>query len=270
MARSLVVILAGVLAVLSAGCELNVKPGAESIFDAFSDSQTPGQLAAMAIDPYDPNARYIGTLGLANEAFANEPVYINLFIDNLSDSEPAVRAAAARGLGNHGEPKDVPLLLKTLRDPDKLVRLESARALQRLYNPVAVDGLVVAMHEPDAAKPREAFEADSFVRAEAATALGQYVEPRVVQALIAGLDDSELAVNQASLASLRVLTGQDLGLERSTWVDWLSKNEKDPFKARGMYTYPVFRRDYRWYEYLPYVPKPKNEVETPSAGLPRS
>ena len=164
-----------------AGCGSNFKPGTESLLEGLNTTITPGELATMAIDPYDPNNRYVGTLGLANETFANEPVYIKLFEDNLKDPEPSVRFAAARGLGNHGDPSHVPLLVKVLSDPDRLVRMESARSLQGVHNPVSIEPLIAAMHEPDATRPKDPSEPEAIVRAEAAIALGQYQEQKVLQ-----------------------------------------------------------------------------------------
>jgi HEAT repeat protein len=250
------------------GCELNLRPGSESLIQAVSTERTPGELAQMAVNPYDANDRYLGVLGLANETFANQPVYIRLFTDSIKDPEPSVRAAAARGLANHGEPAHVKLLVGALSDADPLVRQEAARGLQRLHDDSAIDPLIRAMREPDVRDTGTAAEREASVRTEAAMALGQYPQRRVVQALIAGLDDSELAVNDASLSSLRVLTGQDFGLDRVAWVDWLGR-AKQPFAAQGVYTYPVFHRDPRWFEYVPFVSKPHNEVAAPPAGLPR-
>jgi HEAT repeat protein len=255
------------LILLLAGCELNVRPGAQSIFDAFQSEYTPVELAAMATDPYDANNRYLGTLGLANQPFASEPVYIRLFETNAADTDPAVRIAAARGLAMHGDPSHVPILVKSLSDKDPLVRLEAARGLQRLHNDVAIDPLLLAMREPDSRNPSLPAETEAEVRAQAAHALGQYAERKVLQALIAGLDDSDLSVNRASLASLRTLTGQDLGLDHTAWLDWLSKNS-DPFAGRSVYYYPVFQRDKKLFEYLPFFPPPPNERSGPPAGLP--
>lgn len=264
-------ITALMLGVLAQGCELNLRPGAQSIFEAFDTTRSPPELAAMAIDPYDANNRYIGTLGLANMPFAGEPLYIRLFVDNIQDPDPAVRGAAARGLANHGQPEHVPLLVTALSDENRGVRLEAARGLQRLHNPVAVDALRTAMREPVLSRDGRTAspgERDASIRAEAATALGQYPMNRVLQALIAGLDDSDLAVNRSSLASLRTLTGQDFGYSRAAWLEWLAET-RDPFAERREYIYPVFRRRTRIFEYLPLVPEPPNEIAAPPAGIPR-
>jgi HEAT repeat protein len=258
-----------------AGCNTELKPGAESIFEAFGDEISPGELAAMSIDPYDANNRYRGTLGLSAAYFANEPVYIALFEDNIDDPDPAVRMAATRGLANHGEPRHMPLLLNALNDTNKVVRLEAARGLQRIHDPSAVAPLIVAVREPVPEPDRERRgqpaapgEVEPEIRAEAADALGQYAELRVLHALVAALDDSDLAVNSAALRSLRTLTGQDFGVDRATWADWLTRTNT-PFAGRQLYTYPAYNRALRFYEYIPFVPKPLNEVAAPPAGMPR-
>jgi hypothetical protein len=263
---------ATILAALG-GCEMKLKPGAEGLLDALNSLPEPSEMAAQAIDKYDANNRYIGTLGLATQNYANEPVYIRLFCDNINDKDPAVRAAAARGLANHGEPSHVPLLIKALKDENVNVRLEAARGLQRLYNEEAVAPLIEATREPvlrdpGDRTPPEPSEPDAEVRAQAAQALGQYAQARVLQALIACLDDSDLAVNRNALASLRTLTGQDFGLDRSAWVEWSGRTQA-PFAGRRLYIFPAFSRAKRWYEYLPFVPRPPNEAAAPPVGLPR-
>jgi hypothetical protein len=266
------VVLALCACILQQGCELNLRPGAESIFDAFADGpRTPPQLAAMAIDPYDANSRYIGTLGLANMWFASEPLYIKLFVDNIRDSDPAVRGAASRGLANHGDPSHAPLLVTALSDRDHGVRLEAARGLQRLHNPAAIDALLIAVREPLLARDGRTIqqgELNPEIRAEAAIALGQYAQVRVLQALIAAVDDSNLTVNRTALSSLEILTGQNLGYSRSAWLEWLGRAQ-DPFAQRGEYVFPVFQRRHRIYEHLPFVPQPPNETPGTPAGMPR-
>jgi hypothetical protein len=251
-----------------AACDLQFKPGAEGLLDALNTEVAPAELAAMAMDPYDANSRYKGTMGLANAYFGNLPAYLALFSDNINDPDPAVRAAAARGLAHHGEPEHAPLLIKALSDKHKVVRLEAARGLQRLHSPAAVDPLMKAMRDFDPRDTRGTHEPEPEVRAEAADALGQYDEIRVLHALIAAMDDSDLAVSRRVLASLRTLTGQDFGLERAAWAGWLSR-AKDPFAGKTLYHYPTFSRPLRMYEYIPFVPKPANEVPAPPAGVPR-
>jgi HEAT repeat protein len=179
-----------------------------------------------------------------------------------------VRAAAIRGLANHGEPRHVAQITPLLTDANPMVRVEAARGLQRLHDPSAVDPLIVAVREPDPRSESIPAENEPEVRTEAAAALGQYAEDRVLRALISALDDTDLAVNRAALRSLRILTGQDLGLDSVAWESWKAKAD-DPFAARGLYTYPAYSRKQRLYEYIPLVPKPPNERPAPPTGLPR-
>lgn len=264
--RIVPMIAAPLLVLLTGGCALNTKPGATSIFDAFDTRPAPGDAAEMATDPYDANNRAAGTLALANMPFAGEPLYLRLFTANAGDADPAVRVAALRGLAMHGDPSHVPILLKALGDRDKIVRLEASRGLQRLHNIVAVEPLLVAVREPDLANPGVTAETEPDIRAQAALALGQYPERRVLQALIAALDDSDLAVNASAHESLRTLTGQDLGMEQATWFAWLER-AGEPFAGRTIYHYPVFSRARKFYEYIPFVPQPPNEVAGPPAGM---
>jgi hypothetical protein len=245
---------------LIAGCEsagFELKPGAKSILDVFSPP-TPTDAAKWAIDPFDADKRYRGTLLLANAPFANDPLYVQLFVDNAKDKDPGVRAAATRGLGTHGSPEHVPLIVERLKDEDPTVRTEAARALQRLHNDVAIDPLLAALDKDKETEPE--------VRLEAASALGQYAENRVVEQLIQALMDDNLAVNMATQSSLRTLTGQDFGLDNAAWRAWYNSTH-EVFAARSVYVYPVFYRPKHWYEHLPLVPGPPNEPEGTPVGL---
>ncbi len=263
--------LAACLLAAIGGCGVDRERGrgAKGLLDLVrTTGPTPSELAAMAMDPYDPNARYVGTFGLASAFFASEPAYIALFEDNADDEDPSVRAAAIRGLANHGEPRHVPILINGLSDPDKVVRVESARGLQRLHNPIAVDPLLAAIREPGAVRAGVS-EAEPEVRVEAAAALGQYAQGKVIDGLIAALLDESLAVNKSALTSLRTLTGNDFGLDHASWVEWRNSS-RELFAARSLYLYPAFQRDKAWFEYLPFVSPPPNEVAGPPAGLPRT
>jgi hypothetical protein len=244
---------------LAACGSMEMRPGARSVFD-FMRGPDVQDSAKWALDPYDADKRYRGTLSLANEPYANDPVYIKLFMDNASDVDPGVRQASLRGLANHGGAVHAPIAVELLKDKDISVRLEAARTLQRLHNPVAVPALIDAL---DAEK-----EPEAIVRAEVASALGQYAQPRVIDRLISALDDANLAVNRNTLTSLRILTGQDFGYDRGAWAAW-NKDARDTFAAGSVYTYQGFYRDKFWYEYLPFVPPPPNEpVSTPAGFQP--
>ncbi|MBM4107930.1 MAG: HEAT repeat domain-containing protein [Phycisphaerae bacterium] len=248
------------MAVFLAGCASDrMRPGAESIFAMFAPP-TPEEAARMATDEYDADLRFRGTRLLSTAPFAGEAPYIALFVDNADDPDAGVRAVALRALANHGRPEHARILVTALGDSDRLVRWEAARGLQRLHSPAAVEPLLALLKEDE--------ELDASVRTEAATALGQYAEPRVVEALIAALGDPHLAVNGATQASLRTLTGQDLGGDARAWLDWYRGAGGAAFAGRSVFTYPAFSRKKRWYERLPFVPPPPNEPSLTPAGLP--
>ncbi len=241
------------------GCDsLQASPGARSILQ-LSTGPTPTQAVAWALDEYDPNNRYRGTMYLATQRWGGGPEYLQLYVDAIKDEDAGVRSAGVRGLALHGGPEHVPLILETLVDEDRIVRIDSARALQRIHAPVAVEPLMKAMQAD--------LEESELVRAEAADALGQYAEPRVVDALIAALSDTNLAVNEATRKSLRTLTGQDFELDISAWVNWV-RGRDNLFAARSAYVYPAFWRERKILEYLPFVGQPPVEEPSIPVGFP--
>jgi hypothetical protein len=174
------------------------------------------------------------------------------------DPDPGVRGIAARALGMHGDPASADLILPLLKEKDKNVRLEAARALQRIHNPKTVEPLMPLL------VPKAEPEAD--VRSEVAIGLGQYAERRVVQSLVGALDDDSLLVTTNVRRSLETLTGKDFGEDQRAWLKWLGETQ-DIFVERKAFMYPVFQRDKYWYEYLPFVPPPPNEISGTPIGL---
>lgn len=262
VARSVLAVGAACAAASIPACKSPMRPKNQagqptSILSAFSPP-SPQEAAAWAVDPYDADKRYRGTLLLVNAPWGGEQVYVDLYARAIDDEDPSVRAAGARGLAMHGGPEHVPLIIKRLSDEDRLLRWESARALQRLHNPLAAPELIKRL-EPKT-------EDEAMVRSACADALGQYAEPKVVDGLIAALGDRDLTVHQAARRSLRTLTGQDLGADLRAWVAW-KKQTPDLFAARQPYVYPVFERDKNWVEVLVPIFKPPNEKASTPVGF---
>lgn len=256
---ALCVVALGSSCVSLCGCAADpYRPQTDSILD-FLQGPSPEFVAQMAIDPYDADRRYRGTVLLAGATFAGEEKYMNLFRLYTKDEDSAVRGAAARAVANHGTPEDATYLIPLLDDPDEIVRREAARGLQRLHNTAAIPHLIRKLStvpQPGSdAKPED----DTQVRADAALALGQYASTTVVEALVTALDDPQLAVNRSTLESLRTLTGQDLGYSRTEWTRWLRSQDQSPTIAQGVFVYPGYERDLKWYEWVPFVPKPRLE-----------
>ena len=249
------------LAFALAGCDsLQGARGADSILVAFSPTSTPQDAAELALDRFNPDNRFRGINLLADADFGGAEVYLRLYEDAIEDEDAGVRQAGVRALGLHGVPEHAQLIAQRLTDPVDGVRVAAARALQRLHNTDATPALMVAISTANETNPD--------VRAEAAHALGQYRQFPVLDALISALDDPSLLVNKATLEALETLTGQNFGLDRVAWTDWLEEAER-PFLAGRVYAYPGFKRDRRLLEYLPFVPGPPNEPAGAPIGLPR-
>ncbi len=233
-------------------------PGARTLSETFAPP-TPTEAALMAMDTENADNRFRGTMLLANAPWGGGDVYLRMYEDYANEESPNVRAAAIRALGNHGDPSHVELIVASLSHEDPLVRLEAVQALQRLHNPAAI-GPLVARLNPD-------LEEEVDIRADAANALGQYASREVVQNLIAAIDDRSLSVNHNALLSLRTLTGEDFALDRAKWQEWFTAT-REPFEGQTAYIYPVFYRDKRWIEYIPFFPPPPNEEPRSPVGMP--
>ncbi|MBX3406880.1 MAG: HEAT repeat domain-containing protein [Phycisphaeraceae bacterium] len=232
----------------------------ESILAPFFSQTSPIDAARWSVDPYDADKRARGTLLLANAPFGGGEPYLKIYRQHLSDEGPLVRAVSARALGLHGGSEDAELLLPLTADAHVPVRFEAVRALQRLHNPRVVTRLMQLL--------RPNSEPEPSIRAEAACALGQYAEPRVLDALIAALADDNLVVVANAHDSLVTLTGREGADEdRREWTAW-AQQTREPFAGRREYLYPVFNRDKRWLDYLPFTPPVPNEVAGRPHGMP--
>lgn len=232
---------------------------ANSVLAPFLKRTTPAEAAAWAGDPYDADKRARGMNLLMNAPWGGEQVYLELYRAHITDEYAPVRAVAARALALHGGPDDVERILPLLNEDHPQVRLEAVRALQRLHNPVAIGPLIERLSPAKESEPE--------IRGEAASALGQYAEDRVLQALVGALADNSLLVNTNALSSLRTLTGnEELPMERRAWVDWL-KDTQTPFAHRQPYIYPVFWREKRWIDWIPFMPAVPNEQASTPAGF---
>jgi hypothetical protein len=45
------------------------------------------------------------------------------------------------------------------------------------------------------------------------------------------------------------------------------QSSKEPFAERREYVYPVFQRDKRWLDYVPFMPPVPNEIAGKPAGM---
>jgi len=231
----------------------------ESILAPLFKRPTAADAAMWASDPHDADKRARGMNILANESFGGAEAYLGLYRQRLNDEDIAVRAVACRSLALHGSAEDALRIIPLTTSPDIQVRLEATRALQRLHNKAAITPLI---ERRDIDK-----EPEAEIRAEAASALGQYAEGAVLQALIASLADPSLLVNKNAHDSLRTLTGNDdLPAELKPWQQWVAQTAT-PFANRRAYVYPIFWREKRWLDYVPFMPPVPNEIASTPTGF---
>lgn len=229
----------GTSLLLLAGCDT-----ISSDLSQFTSSFTPpspAEAARWAADPNDRENARRGTILLANAPWGGTEAYVKMYRLYAEDAlDPLVRAAALQALARHGDPGDARLVAKSLTSPFRQVRLAAAKALQRLHDTEVADLLWPRLVDP---------EEDSDVRTEIAIALGQYPTPAVFNALVAALSQRELAVNTASIDSLRSITGKDFGIDEDQWLVHMA-SAPQPLLTEPIYLYPVFVRDLDMWDHL--------------------
>jgi hypothetical protein len=230
---------------------------------AFGESfapPSPSQAAAWAVDTTDSENMRRGISLLSNSVFGGTEAYVKLYRFYVQEErDPLVQAASIEALGRHGTPDDALIISDRLDSSFFQVRLAAANALQRLHNPRVAERMwrrLISEQE------------ESDVRVELAIGLGQYPRDDVFQALATALDQSELAVNLASLDSLRLLTTQDYGMNRRQWLSWYAATPANArFAADRNYLYPTYQRNLGFWDYLVFWDIPKFESPGVPAGL---
>ena len=219
---------------------------------------TPAEAAAWASDLNDPENQRRGITLLSTAPWGGDEAYVRLYRLYVEEpTDPQVKAIAIRALGRWGEPQDAELISTYLTSPVLQVRLEAAKGLQRLHNPRVSDRIWIRLIDE---------EEDALVRTELATALSQYPGDRSFQALCLALEARELLVNLAAADSLRILTGEDFGLDRSRWLAWYASMER-PFEAEELFLYPVFTRQVTFWDRLAFWSPIRFEVPAVPRGM---
>lgn len=127
----------------------------------------------------------------APPAPAVDPRVADAFIAALRDTEPDVRAEAARALGRYRVASAAGPLTQALEDADPDVREEAARSLGRIGSPESLKALIGAMDDPD-----------PDVREQAIDALASMRRPEAVPGLVAALRSSEPEIAERAARAL--------------------------------------------------------------------
>ena len=158
----------------------------------------------------------------------------------LDDPDPPVREAVVRALAEIGDAASVERLRGVLADSDVGVREAAAKALGRFPGDAAASALRTMSDDPDwrmrsvvvdafvGGRPAEVTRSLAtalgdehwYVRRAAAEQLGRLGVTSAVPALVATLGDEHWSVRKSAVASLRAITGQELGGEPAKWRTW--------------------------------------------------
>lgn len=222
---SLSLLLLAALTGMIGGCN----GGPTAVFEKLSPP-TPAQEARNVFNVYDPDVRRKALNNLSASPFGGEGPYVRLYRLLIDDPDPTVRSSAVKALGLHGEPQDVPLLTIRLSDEADMVRWEAAKSLQKIHNPAAIKPLLRSL----------AKDKDPDVRMACADALGQYATPEVFGSLVSALDDTRHGVVIASKDSLNIITGQNLGIKGTDWLNFREQNPKHLFTNQKVYTWQPY------------------------------
>ncbi len=239
-----------------AGCDA-LQSDVDSFFSDLTPP-TPAQAAAWASDLNDPENQRRGLSLLSNAPWGGDEPYVRLYrlyVDEPTD--PLVKSTALQALGRWGEPTDAIKIADFLASPSSIVRLAASKSLQRLHDPAVADRIWIRLVDENE---------DALVRVELAIALAQYPGDRAFQALCLALDARELVVNLAAADSLRILTGQDFGLDRRMWLAWYASTAK-PFASEEVFLYPTFVRKISILDRLAFWKSYVFETPAPPRGM---
>jgi len=133
------------------------------------------------------------------------------------DENPLIRAGSVRVLGEIPTASALPGIQAASVDPEPQVRIASCQAFGRRADAESA-GTLARLAAQDG---------DTDVRLAAVSALGKCKDQQAVQALSLALDDSNPAIQNRAVQSLKTSTGQTLGNNVAAWQAYL-RGEPSP------------------------------------------
>lgn len=127
------------------------------------------------------------------------------------DGSPYMRSLAVRAAGRSTVEEALTVIETGLDDDDFKVRMCAASALSGRQEPRAVDLLAETVNS----------DANKDVRLAAIKSLGTQSGSKVTDALKLALKEPELAYQYAAIASLKNVTGKDVGDQPKAWIAML-------------------------------------------------
>ncbi len=124
-----------------------------------------------------------------------------------NDENPLIRAGSVRVLGEIANVAALPGIQAASVDPEAQVRIAACEAFGRRGDADAAQALALLSSNDD----------DTDVRLAAIAALGNCQQQQAVQALSVALDDSNPAIQNRAVQSLKSSTGESLGDNVAVW-----------------------------------------------------
>jgi HEAT repeat protein len=135
------------------------------------------------------------------------------------EKDPSIRLEIIRTLGKYPSSAADGILKLALADSDAHVRMVACEAWGKRNNdPQAVQLLAEAMRS----------DVDADVRLAAARGLGETKNKESVNALGEALSDSDPAMQNRAMASLKAVTGKDLGNDVNRWQAYVKGDKPAP------------------------------------------
>ncbi len=213
---TLVMMLAGGCVSVAVGCPNSDRPKPQTETGLFGPSAE--EMVAMAFDADDSDRRREGIVLLSARDWGLREPYLKGYGALLAtDTDPRVRSAAVRALGQAKDDGYLPDVIKALDDSDTQVRRDAAAALDRLTGADAIEPL----------RRRATEDTSPEVRAACAVSLRHYPRLEVVQTLIKLLDDRSLGVRYRARRSLTRIVGRDYGYDPAEWSGVVESMETD-------------------------------------------
>jgi HEAT repeat protein len=135
----------------------------------------------------------------------------------MDTASPYDRELCCQALATMGFAEGIPLLLKAARHSMFSVRLKAAESLGEFRGKEVTQALCDMVSN----------DSNPGVKVKAAEALGKVKDVEAVPCLAKGLDDRAGLVITASHAGLQAITGMDLGLASSAWMQWWEKEQQN-------------------------------------------
>jgi hypothetical protein len=142
----------------------------------------------------------------------------DLAVELQREKAVPMRTALVKTLAAFPTPQARAAVQMATSDADPYVRREACLALAKTPDAEALQTIGKMLAE----------DSDTDVRVAAAKSLRNFKDPQAAQALAVAIDDNSPALQQASMDSLRVVTGKDYGYSASAWREYMQGGSPTP------------------------------------------